>query len=358
MRRFYEHTRSGGLVNQEALGSDASQSAAATPFRFPQSSWDFCANHEESYSTVLSAGRLGSPRSALCGVVPTDEKVRPIETRTFSVAASSGIPTHASSMASAPSHDPPRCTPKRAILVINPNMSQSMTDGLRPLITSLRFDDVSALEYDSAADIPAKIEGVPSINNEDDAAVSAAACLPTLLSQLDKYDGFLVCCYSHHPLVSQLRTEIDKIGGKQIVTGIFEASIATCLQSIEFTSRFGIVSTGQQWEDILGEAVTNLLGSSSSIRYAGTATTGLNAEELHTSSADEVRTRMMAATQDLLSKGAAAICLGCAGMAGMDAAVRQACIDFYGQSKGNMIKIVDGVVSGVVFLEGALRAGR
>nr|POF21043.1 uncharacterized protein c1f7.10 [Quercus suber] len=200
--------------------------------------------------------------------------------------------------------------------------------------------------------------GVPSINNENDAAVSTVACLPALLSKLHEYDGFLVCCYSHHPLVSQLRAEVENIGGRQVVTGIFEASVAICLQSIDFTSRFGIVSTGQQWEYILGEAVTELFGSSVSTRYAGTATTGLNAEELHTTSENEVHSRMMVATQQLLSKGASAICLGCAGMAGMEAAVRQGCVEYHGQTKGNMIKIVDGVVSGIIFLEGALRARR
>jgi len=141
------------------------------------------------------------------------------------------------------------------------------------------------------------------------------------------------------------------------VTGIFEASVAVCLQSINADEKFGIVSTGKQWEGILGNAVADLLGSNSSSRYAGTETTGLNADELHSTSKDEVDKRMKDATKRLLVRNARAICLGCAGMAGMDVTVREACIEQLGNVEGNRIKIVDGVVSGVTYLEGALRTG-
>lgn len=140
------------------------------------------------------------------------------------------------------------------------------------------------------------------------------------------------------------------------MTGIFEASVATCLQSIDLDSKFGIVSTGKQWEEILRDAVQELLGSGFEARYAGTETTGLNADELHTTPKEEVDRRMKEATKRLLEKAVKAICLGCAGMAGMDVTVREACIEALGEEKGRRIRIVDGVVSGVVYLEGVLRA--
>ena len=117
------------------------------------------------------------------------------------------------------------------------------------------------------------------------------------------------------------------------------------------------MSTGKQWEDILSDAMTELLGFEGSSRYVGTETTGLNADELHTTPKDEVDRRMKEATKRLLSNKAQAICLGCAGMAGMDRTVREACIEQLGDREGRKIKIIDGVVSGVIFLEGALRAG-
>lgn len=151
-------------------------------------------------------------------------------------------------------------------------------------------------------------------------------------------------------------------GRRRAVTGIFEASVAICLQSLNaspsvITTKFGIVSTGKQWETILGEAVADLLGSSDSTRYAGTETTGLNADELHKTPEEEVTERMRAATRRLLSKGARAICLGCAGMAGMDDMVRKECISTLGEVEGTRVTIVDGVIAGVIYLEGALRAG-
>lgn len=141
------------------------------------------------------------------------------------------------------------------------------------------------------------------------------------------------------------------------MAGIFESSVSTCLQSLNNYDSFGIVSTGSQWEEILGEAVTNLLGSEHPERYAGTATTGLNADQLHTAPNEEVDRRMKEATKKLLENGAKAICLGCAGMAGLDETVREACVEALGEQMGKRVRIVDGVVSGVIFLEGTLRAG-
>ena len=97
-----------------------------------------------------------------------------------------------------------------------------------------------------------------------------------------------------------------------------------------------------------------LLGSSQSSRYAGTETTGLNADDLHSAPKREVDLRIKFATKALLEKGARAVCLGCAGM---DRTVREACVEVLGEERGRRIKIVDGVVSGVAFLEGVLRAG-
>lgn len=190
--------------------------------------------------------------------------------------------------------------------------------------------------------------------------MSASACLPYLKDQLPHHDGFLVCCYSAHPLVNQLRQALVESGQSgKIVTGIFETSVATCLQLTSFPkARFGIVSTGSQWSEILDAAVEDLLGTASSKRYVGTTTTGLNADELHTTPKHEVDKRINAATKRLLDKGnVQAICLGCAGMAGMDEIVRKACVEVLGEEGAKSVRIVDGVISGVNFIEGALRAG-
>lgn len=187
--------------------------------------------------------------------------------------------------------------------------------------------------------------------------MSAEHCLPHLVPMIKDYEGFLICCYSPHPLVSLLEEQPEVRDHGKIVTGIFEASVATSLQAIHPKESFGIVSTGQVWEEILSEAIGALLGGSSN-RFAGVQTTGLNATELHTTSPEEVKRRMKEATKRLLKTGnVGAICLGCAGMAGMDEIVRQACIEQLGEKDGGRVRIVDGVIGGVAWIEGALRSG-
>jgi Asp/Glu/hydantoin racemase len=183
--------------------------------------------------------------------------------------------------------------------------------------------------------------------------------LPELQEILDNYDGFLVACYSKHPLVPLLKVEPAIQAGRKPVTGIFEASVSTSLQLIHPDEKFGIVSTGKAWEAILSDAVVDFLGTGSvaSKRFAGVETTGLNATDLHDAPADEVRKRMKDAVKRILNKGrVGAVCLGCAGMSGMDAMVREACIEQLGEEEGNKVKIVDGVVAGVAWLEGAVRS--
>ncbi|KAL2392108.1 hypothetical protein ABEF95_012709 [Exophiala dermatitidis] len=155
---------------------------------------------------------------------------------------------------------------------------------------------------------------------------------------------------------------------------------------------FGIVSTGKIWEEALGRAVNEFLGlglesdstslskrSSPRGRFYGCETTGLNASELHDLPAEEVRRKMMDATRRLLRRGritasssalrqasggdgrssaVKAICLGCAGMVGLESAVREACIEELGSEEaGNNVAIVDGVKAGVGVLYGLVKCG-
>lgn len=179
-------------------------------------------------------------------------------------------------------------------------------------------------------------------------------CLPALQSALREYDAFLIACYSQHPLVPLLKQEDEIYHHKKPVTGILEASVAASLQLIHPRQKFGIVSTGKVWEEILTNAVVALLGSED--RFAGVQTTGLNATDLHDAPPEEVRRRMKDATKRLIRSGdVGAVCLGCAGMADLGEMVREACIEELGKVKGDKVRIVDGVVAGVAWLEGILR---
>merc|ERR1711862_609486 len=188
--------------------------------------------------------------------------------------------------------------PTRSILTINPNSTRSMTDALIPLVNELAFKETTHDFFTAPS-------GPKSINNEDDAAESAKHCLPVLRerSDLEKHDGFLVACYSKHPLVPILKEEAAIRTSNKPVTGIFEASVATSLQLIHPTEKFGIVSTGKVWEEILTEAVEAFLGRDDSKRFAGVETTGLNATELHDAPQEEVEKRVKDATKRLLRQG-------------------------------------------------------
>ncbi|KAL1798010.1 hypothetical protein ACET3X_004616 [Alternaria dauci] len=120
----------------------------------------------------------------------------------------------------------------RSLLIINPNSTENMTNGLKPLVEMLGYKD-TAYTYFTAP------SGPKSINNEDDARESVQHCLPALRNEIDKHDGFLVACYSQHPLVPLLKEEPGVKTARKPVTGIFEASVAASLQLVHPEEKFG-----------------------------------------------------------------------------------------------------------------------
>ncbi|KAG9232832.1 Asp/Glu/hydantoin racemase [Amylocarpus encephaloides] len=245
----------------------------------------------------------------------------------------------------------------RKLLIINPNSSKSMTEGLDPLLIDMNRQGSTSTEIHTYT----APSGPPSINNEDDARETAGIVIKDIESQLSQYDAFLVACYSVHPLVGILRA---KVAPHVHVTGIFEASISTSLsllpmESEKKRSKFGIVSTGTYWEKALSDGVKDFLqvdDFKNCRRFKGVETTGLNASELHTAPPELVRRKMMEATKRLVKdRDVKIICLGCAGMAGLDSIVREALTEELGND-GRQVHILDGVKAGVALLEGLLRA--
>lgn len=159
-----------------------------------------------------------------------------------------------------------------------------------------------------------------------------------------------MACYSEHPLVPLLRAETTKP-----VVGIFEASITQSLQLLRGNERFGIVTTGKGWEALLTDGTERFLGGEKGgKRFAGVESTGLSAKELHEVDKVEVDKRIKEAAVSLLRKGnVKAVCLGCAGMAGMGEAVRAAAKDEGEEG----VRVVDGVCAGSVEVVGLIRCG-
>ncbi|EKD15320.1 uncharacterized protein L3040_001687 [Drepanopeziza brunnea f. sp. 'multigermtubi'] len=254
--------------------------------------------------------------------------------------------------------------PPKRILVINPNTSKSITASLDQLIRTLTSDFPTTTQFTTYT----APSGPPSINSADDALASARIVYEDLRSRLEDYDALLVACYSLHPLVAGLQ---DEVAHGIHVTGIFEASITTALallpmryedptlERLETRHKFGIVSTGKVWEKELSDGLKLFLDLQSveaTGRFKGVETTGLTAAELHSAPKELVTRRMKEATRRLVKdRDIKVICLGCAGMVGLEDIVQEALVEELGEYEAGEIDILDGVKAGIALLEGLMR---
>ena len=179
--------------------------------------------------------------------------------------------------------------------------------------------------------------GPRSIESVYDELLSAAPTLELTLGALEGQDGVVLACYSDHPVIAALR-EVTRVP----VVGIAEASMhVACLVG----RTFGIVTTSAAWEPLLWDAVRHygLEGRCAAVRATGRPVLALEAGhgEAEAAEADAI---LVAARRVVEEDGAEVICLGCAGMAGLDKRLEAAL----------GVPVLDGVVCAVKLLEGLL----
>ena len=172
---------------------------------------------------------------------------------------------------------------------------------------------------------------------------------------LKQYDAVLVACYSVHPLVDML-ADRDGEFGRLVVTGIFEASILTCLSLLGHGKKWGIVTTGRFWEEHLTRGVNAFLGTDPrdrNTKFAGVETTGLTAGDFHGGLDPEfVGQKLREAAGRLLEKwNVECVVMGCAGMAGLEEIIRSVAVDKYGPTEANQLLVIDGMRAGIGLLE-------
>ncbi|KAM0553078.1 hypothetical protein ACHAPJ_007626 [Fusarium lateritium] len=246
------------------------------------------------------------------------------------------------------------------ILVLNPNSSTIMTDGMANAIRQMSLPD--SVEIYTYTAPPHSAPG--SINDKEDIDRSTQAVLddPKIEEELesDKYDAVLVACFSVHCLVSKL-TRYRHLA----VTGIFEASILTSLSLMsapDNAGKWGVVTTGKFWEDHLSDGVKNFLGQEKdgvNNKFAGIFSSGLTAGDFHTVSPEQVKEKLREATRQLLSAGqVSVVVMGCGGMAGLEDIIRSTAVEMYGKADGNLVYIVDGAKAGIMQLEQMVRSKR
>ncbi|KAF5342432.1 hypothetical protein D9611_001773 [Ephemerocybe angulata] len=252
-----------------------------------------------------------------------------------------------------------------ALLVINPNTTVAMTEGLRTALSPLTPPDATLTFYTA----PAEYGAPHAITDIATGVASAHACFRDITEKklLDQYDGFLVSCFSDHPLTHILRAHTSKP-----VLNILESSIS---HSLLLAPRFGILTTGTGFGYIYHQVISvsathpsriarvlietqqdvrNFLGASSD-RFAGLLTVGVGPAELDGTGSipkAEVDKRLRESALKMKGElGADVIILGCAGMAGMEPLVRNAVTD----AGLGQVRVVDGAKAGVQFLAGLAR---
>ena len=216
------------------------------------------------------------------------------------------------------------------ILLINPNTSVDFTTKIERIARQYAAPGTEVTAVNASS-------GPQSIESIYDELLSAAGTLDVFLRERERYDAFVLACYSDHPCVYAMREVTDKP-----VLGIAEANMhMACMLG----HRFSIVTTNDAWEPLLWDAVHHYgLGQ----RCASVRTTGLPVLALEsTATPDADQLIEQAARRAIEEDGAEVICLGCAGMAGLDKQLEA--------SLG--VPVLDGVVCALKLLEGMLTYG-
>lgn len=216
------------------------------------------------------------------------------------------------------------------LLVINPNTSESFTKSIQ-----LAADAVKALDTEVTCINPSS--GPRSIESVYDELLSASPCLELIISNRDHYDGFVIACYGHHPVITAAREILD-----QPVIGIMEASLyLACLVG----QKFSIITSEERAISMFEDGV-KLLGlhvRCASIRSTNTAVLGLVGQNKN-----DVEDLILTESRKAVElDGAEVISLGCAGMAGLDQRI----------SRELGVPVVDGVAAAVKLLEGLIGCG-
>ena len=194
--------------------------------------------------------------------------------------------------------------PRRRIVVINPNSSESVTRGIHRALSPLRFDDGPAIDCLTLAEGPPGIETQTHIDG-----VIAPICR-LVRREEQAADAFVVACFSD-PGLERAR----KATGKPVF-GIGESAY---LFALTLGARFGVIA-------ILPASVerqkryVRQLGLQE--RYAASLPLGLRVTDLK---GDDVASRMCEVGRQLIeAHGAEVLILGCAGMTAHREAVEAA----------------------------------
>ena len=181
------------------------------------------------------------------------------------------------------------------VVVINPNSTKAVTEGIDAALYPLRFSDGPQFDCITIEEGP---KGIATQRQVD--GVVAPLC-KAITKESNSADAFVIACFSDPGLYSAREVT------NKPVFGIGTSSFA---QATLVGERFGIIAILEQ-STVRQRRAVRLMGLES--RYAGSLSIGVGAEELE---GDKVRDRMVEVGQTLIeTHGADVLIMGCAGMA-------------------------------------------
>lgn len=210
------------------------------------------------------------------------------------------------------------------LLLINPNTSDGFTAIAQKAADAYKNKDTIVKAVSSPCG-PLTLEGY------FDEIISSVGVLEVVQREKENYDGFIVACFSNHFSIYAAR----QLTGKPVV-GIFEPPM---LLAKQLGAKFSIVTPSPRWKPLLEEGLeaVGMEHSCGSVRVIG-----VDVEELECLEQGKLEELLLKEAEKAIKEdGAEAIVLGCCGLAGLAAKIREK-LD---------VPVLDPVASAVKVLE-------
>jgi allantoin racemase len=217
--------------------------------------------------------------------------------------------------------------PDIRILVVNVNTTASMTDAIA---ASARA--VAAPRTEIVGLTPAI--GADSVEGNFESYLAAVAVMDAVVRYEGRYDAVIQAGFGEHG-----REGLQELLDVPVVDITEAAAHVACLLG----HRYSVVTTLDRTVPLIEDrlVLAGLLGRCASVRSSGLSVLELEDGE------GAVKAIVAEAERAVRDDHAEVICLGCGGMAGLDAAVREA----------TGVPVVDGVTAAVTLAEGLIRLG-
>ncbi|MEM9568521.1 MAG: aspartate/glutamate racemase family protein [Cyanobacteria bacterium P01_E01_bin.34] len=190
------------------------------------------------------------------------------------------------------------------IKVINGNTFKAMTVGIDTAAQNARSTGTDIVTVQPRS-------GPESIESYYDEYLAIPGILEEIRLSGDECDGFVIACWGD-PGLEAARELISKP-----VVGIAEASMYVANM---LAARWGVVTTGHRVRSMIEDTIHR---TGFGYRCVSIRTTGLAVVETETARDATIAALVEAGTLAISEDGAEALCLGCAGMSGLDEVLQE-----------------------------------